>query len=69
MIVAEHQRNEYGTRALDLVVERARSLPGRTRARSSFVPGEAGPREFYLRYGFVETSEIHGGEHVIRFEL
>ncbi len=69
MIAAEHQRCGYGRRALDLVVERVRGLPGARELVSSFVPGEAGPREFYIRYGFVETGEIHDGEHVIRFEL
>jgi len=28
-----------------------------------------GPRDFYLRYGFVETGEVEEGEHVIRLGL
>lgn len=69
MIAGEHQREGYGRRALDLVVERARGLPGARELISSYVPGAEGPRDFYLRYGFVETGEVDEGEHVIRLEL
>ena len=69
MIAAEHQGKGYGRHALDLVVERVRGLPGATELRTSYVPGQAGPRGFYLRYGFEETGEVDGGEHVIRLEL
>ncbi len=69
MIAAEHQGRGYGKRALDLVVERVRSLPGATELLTSFVPGEHGPRDFYLRYGFEETGEMDEGELVIRLQL
>lgn len=69
MIAAEQQGKGYGRRALDLVVEQVRGLPGATELRTSYVPGEAGPRDFYLRYGFEETGEVDEGEHVIRLGL
>jgi diamine N-acetyltransferase len=69
MVAAEHQGKGYGKRALDLLVERVRSLPGATELLSSYVRGEAGPRDFYLRYGFEETGGVEEGEHVIRLEL
>ena len=69
MIAAEHQGKGYGRRALDLVVEHVRSLPGARVLGSSFVPGEHGPEAFYLRYGFVATGEVEGSEHVIRLDL
>ncbi len=69
MIAGDQQRNGYGKRALDLVVERVRGLPGARALISSYVPGDEGPRDFYLRYGFVETGEVDDGEHVIRLEL
>jgi len=69
MIAGEHQRKGYGTRALDLVVERVRGLPGARTLVSSYVPGDDGPRDFYLRYGFVDTGEIVNGEVVISLEL
>jgi diamine N-acetyltransferase len=69
MIAGEHQGHGYGRRALDRVVEHVRELPGATKLVSSFVPGEHGPRDFYLRYGFVETGEVDEGEHVIELAL
>jgi diamine N-acetyltransferase len=69
MIAAEHQGHGYGKRALDLVVEFVRTQPDASFLGSSFVPGDDGPREFYLRYGFVETGEVEGDERVIRLAL
>lgn len=69
MIAAEHQRRGVGRRALELVVEHVKTLPGATALSSSFVPGDSGPRAFYLEYGFVETGEVDHGEHVIRLAL
>lgn len=69
MIAAEHQGKGYGRRALDLVVAHVRSLPGARELLTSYVPGEAGPKDFYVRYGFVETGEVDEGEHVTRLEL
>jgi diamine N-acetyltransferase len=69
MVSAEHQGKGYGRRALDLVVDRVRGLPGAAELRTSYVPGDHGPRGFYLRYGFVETGEVEEGERVIRLDL
>lgn len=69
MIAGEHQGKGYGRRALNRVVEHVRALPGARELRSSYVPGDRGPRDFYLRYGFEETGEVDEGEHVIRLEL
>lgn len=69
MIAGEHQGGGYGKRALDLVVEHVRGLPGARELVSSYVPGERGPRDFYLGYGFEETGEVDDGELVIRLAL
>jgi diamine N-acetyltransferase len=69
MIAGEHQGRGYGRAALDLVVDHVRARPGATELRSSYVPGEHGPREFYLAYGFQETGEVEGQEVVIRLPL
>ena len=69
MIAAEHQGKGYGRRALDLVAEHVRTRPGAAELVSSYVPGEDGPRDFYVRYGFVETGAIEDGEAVIRLGL
>ena len=69
MIAGEHQGKGHGRRALDLTVDHVRTLPGARELVSSFVPGEASPRGFYLGYGFEETGEVDHGEHVIRLAL
>jgi len=69
MVAAEHQGKGYGRSALDLVVERVRSLPGATELLSSYVRGDGSPGDFYLRYGFEETGEVEEGEYVIRLGL
>jgi hypothetical protein len=46
-----------------------RRLPGATELLASYVPGDDGPWNFYLGYGFVETGEVEGTEHVIRMAL
>ncbi len=69
MIAAEHQGKGYGRRALDLLVEHVRTLPGARELRSSYVPGDASPGPFYVGYGFEETGEVEEGERVIRLPL
>ena len=69
MIAGGQQGAGHGKRALDLVVEHVRSLPGARELLSSYVPGEHGPRGFYLRYGFEETGDVEGDERVIRLVL
>jgi diamine N-acetyltransferase len=69
MIAADHQGRGYGRAALDLVVEHVRTRPGATELVSSYVPGEHGPRDFYVRYGFLDTGEVEDGEVVIRLAL
>jgi len=69
MIAGEHQGKGFGRQALDLTVEHVRTLPGARELVSSFVPGDAGPRGFYLGYGFEETGEVEHGEHVICLAL
>lgn len=69
MIAGEHQGQGYGRAALDLVVDHVRGRPGATELLSSYVPGEHGPRAFYLAYGFEETGEVEGTEVVIRLPL
>lgn len=69
MIAADHQGKGYGRAALDLVVEHVRTRPGATELVSSYVPGEHGPRDFYVRYGFRDTGDVEDGEVVIRLAL
>ncbi len=71
MIDRRHQRRGVGRKALDLVVGHVRTRPDAARLVSSYVPGEAGPRAFYLDYGFTETGEMDddGTEAVIVYPL
>lgn len=71
MIDHRHQRAGIGRKALELIVAHARARPGVERLMSSYVPGDGGPRDFYLRFGFVETGEMDadGSEVVIAYAL
>jgi diamine N-acetyltransferase len=70
MIAAEHQRKGCGRRALELVVEHVRGLPGATTLLCSCIPASAGgPEPFYLAFGFEPTGEVDGDEIVLRLNL
>ena len=69
MIAAEHQGKGYGRRALELLVERVRGLPGAAELGTSYDPAEGGPAGFYKGFGFVETGEVLDGEVVCRLPL
>ena len=58
MVAGEHQGRGFGRRTLELVLEYVRTRPGATELLVSYVPGEGSPRDFYSRFGFVETGEV-----------
>jgi diamine N-acetyltransferase len=68
MIDARHQGRGYGRRALELLLDEAR-LDGAAEMTLSVVPGEHSALDFYRRLGFIETGEVHEGEHELRLEL
>lgn len=65
MIDARFQRQGYGRRALELIVEHARRKPGITELLTSCVPGPGSPEAFYRRHGFAPTGEILDGETIL----
>jgi len=69
MVDARYQKLGYGRRAIDLLVAYVKTRPSATELKVSYVPGEGSPGPFYAKYGFVETGEIEGNEHVMRLEL
>jgi diamine N-acetyltransferase len=70
MVAAEHQGKGYGRRALELIVEHVRGLPGATALLCSCFPASVGgPEPFYLGFGFEPTGEIDGDEMVLRLDL
>jgi diamine N-acetyltransferase len=69
MVDGEYQGFGYGKKALELVIEYVRTRPNATVFDLSYVPGEGSPREFYMKLGFEDTGEVHGGENVMRLAL
>ena len=65
MIDARYQRRGYGAAALDLVIAQARTIPGVTRMRVSYVDMPRNPAPLYERAGFARTGEIDDGEIVM----
>jgi diamine N-acetyltransferase len=69
MIGAEYQGKGYGKRALELVIEHVRTLPGAKELTLSYTPGKGSPRKFYQQFGFEETGEWDDDEIVMRLLL
>ena len=68
MIDARHQGRGVGRRALELVLDEARSRRA-TSIETSCVPGPGSPEPFYERLGFAYTGAEEEGELVMRREL
>ena len=70
MIDRRYQGVGFGRKALELVVEHARTRPGIAALETSYVVGPHGPVAFYLSFGFRYTGETKpNGEIVIALEL
>ena len=70
LIDERHQRQGYGTAALDLVAEFFRGRPRVEAVWTSAGEGEGSPIPFYEKYGFVRTGEIvFDDEVLLRLEL
>ncbi len=63
MIDQQFQGQGYGIAALELVHEYVRTRPQGTEIYLSYVRAEGGPEDFYKKFGYVDTGEIHDGEH------
>jgi GNAT superfamily N-acetyltransferase len=63
-----HQRRGIGGMAVDLVIDRVRSL-GAPAIEVSWVDGAGSPAPLYLGRGFVPTGDIDDGEIVARLDL
>lgn len=69
MIDARYQRHGFGRRALELVIERVRTLPGATELLTSVLPAPGGPQAFYEKLGFRLTGKYEEGEALMRLPL
>jgi GNAT superfamily N-acetyltransferase len=59
----------YGRQSIDRLVEYVRSRPGAKELLVSCGQGEGSPEGFYVKYGFIPTGEVIGGEIVLRLPL
>lgn len=69
MVDERHQRRGFGRRALELVIEHARGVPGVEEVKLSFVDADGSPEAFYSKLGFRRTGEVEDGEQVMRLAL
>jgi diamine N-acetyltransferase len=68
MVDAAHQRQGFGTRALELLYEELRAR-GYEELTVSWNPREGGPGDFWRGQGFAETGQVTYGEPVGRLAL
>ena len=69
MVDKDQQGQGYGHKAMLLVIEHVRSLPGAKELYLSYVPAEGNPVPFYRKFGFVETGEWEDDEKVMKLIL
>ncbi|MEI6531117.1 MAG: GNAT family N-acetyltransferase [bacterium] len=69
MIDRRFQRRSFGWKALALLVEHVRPLPGAKELLTSYVPGEGSPGPFYHAFGFVDDGRVEEGENVSVLKL
>lgn len=69
MIAGPHQKQGFGTQAMQLILDRARARPGVKEITLSYVPIDGNPEPFYRRMGFEPTGAVEEGEIVMRRAL
>jgi diamine N-acetyltransferase len=68
MIDARHQGRGYGRRAMELLLDEARS-DGADEVTLNVLPGEQSALGFYLGLGFEETGEVHHDQLQLRLSI
>jgi len=69
LIDERYQRMGFGYKAMKLLIEYVKTLPGATEFLTSCVPGEGSPEPFYSKLGFTRTGKMDGNEVVMRLPL
>ena len=69
MIDARYQGNGFGRRAIELLIQHARTRPNASELSTSVVQADGGPQGFYERLGFELTGDYEEGEAVMRLAL
>ena len=62
MIEFKHQDKGYGEQVMQLVIERAKSMPTIKTLSLSYVQRDGNAKPFYERMGFRETGKVTDGE-------
>lgn len=69
MVDQRYQRKGYGRRAMELLLERLKAVPGYAAVYISFVPENAASRHLYSSVGFKDSGEMLEGEVLFRLAL
>ena len=69
MIDKRYQGMGFGGAAMRQVIDYVRTLPDASEMFLTYVPHENGPRDFYAKFGFVDTGIEHEGELEMRLGL
>jgi len=69
MIDKNHQKKNYGYKAMELVIDHVRTYENATELNLSYVPGEGNPSGFYKKLGFVDTDKWDEGERIMVLKL
>lgn len=69
MVDHRYQGRGIGSRALQLVIDHARSRPGVKLVEVSYMPGEGSPEGVYLRAGFQRTDRVDEDELILELPL
>ena len=69
MIDHRYQKNGFGYRAMELILEYVKSLPNATQLKLSYKPGDGDPSPCYAKVGFVLTGEWMGDLKIMVLEL
>ncbi len=62
MIEFKHQGKGFGQQVMQLIIDRAKSMPGINSVSLSYVQREGNAKPFYERMGFRETGKVTDGE-------
>ncbi len=62
MVGGPHQTKGFGRRAIELLIDHVRTLPGAVELRTSCGLGEESPEGFYQSLGFLRDGRSYGNE-------
>ena len=68
MVAKEHQRNGYGTAAMQEIIKLIKVKHNGNAISITYVPGNEMAADLYARLGFAKTGEIDEGEIVMRLK-